>query len=162
VSKHANCCGVMQQSTAVQRLQLTNPTEQRFSWEANRYSASQEITRILCNPKVHYRIHKSPPPVPVLSHTDPVHAPYPTSRRSTLILPYYISHGLPSGLLPSCFHTQPFMQLSFLPHVLHHLPISFFFIWTPTYTHTHTHSLKPTEYSIAQKTINTRNKTINK
>jgi len=28
--------------------------EQSLSWEANRFSASQEIPRILRNPKVHY------------------------------------------------------------------------------------------------------------
>ena len=51
--------------------------EQIPSWESNRFSASQEIPRILRNPKVHYRIHNFQPPVSIMSQIDPVHAPIP-------------------------------------------------------------------------------------
>ena len=54
---------------------LTYSTEQNPSWEANRFSASQEIPRTLWNPKVHHRIHKRSPPAPILSQIDPVHTP---------------------------------------------------------------------------------------
>ena len=73
------------------------------SSEANRFSASKEISRNLWNPKVHYRIHKCPPPVPILSQLDPVHTTHPTSCISILILSSHLRLGLPSGLFPSGF-----------------------------------------------------------
>jgi hypothetical protein len=84
--------------------------EQSPSWEANRFSARQEFTRILWNPKVQYRIYKAPPPVPILSQMNPVHVLHPTYWRSILIFTY-LRLGLPSGHFPSGL-------LSCLPYVL--------------------------------------------
>ena len=50
---------------------LTHSMEQGPSWEANRFSASQEIPRILWNPNLDYRIHT----VPILSQLGPVRTP---------------------------------------------------------------------------------------
>jgi hypothetical protein len=54
---------------------LTYSMEQSPSWEANWFAASQEIPRVLWNPKVQYRTHKRPPPVPILNQPNPVHTP---------------------------------------------------------------------------------------
>ena len=53
---------------------LTYSMEQSPPWEAKRFSASQEMNRILWNPKVHCRIHKYPPHVPILRQINPAYA----------------------------------------------------------------------------------------
>ena len=71
---------------AVLTYSLTYSMEQSPPWEAKRFSASQEIPRILWNPKVHCRIHKCPPPALILSQLDPV-PPHSFSWISILIFP---------------------------------------------------------------------------
>ena len=51
---------------SLENKELTYSMVQSPSWEANWFAASQEIPRILWNLKVHYLIHKLPPPVPIL------------------------------------------------------------------------------------------------
>jgi hypothetical protein len=54
---------------------------------------------ILQNPKVHYHIHKCPPPVPIVSQFDSFHTLHPTSWRFILILSSHLSLCLASGAL---------------------------------------------------------------
>jgi hypothetical protein len=68
---------------------LTHSMEQSPSWEANRFSASQEIPRLLWYPKLQYRIHKCPPPVPILSQIDQIHTPtshFPKTHLNIILL----------------------------------------------------------------------------
>jgi hypothetical protein len=104
---------------------LTYSMEQSPSWEAKTSWATQEIPRILSNPKVHNRIHKSPPPVPILGQIDPVHAPHPTSRRSSLILSSHLRLGLPSGSFPQVSPLKPCMHLYYFVNLKDALKVRF-------------------------------------
>jgi len=87
------------------QLPNSNSMEQSPSREAKCFSASQEVPRILWNPKVHCHIHKSPLPLSLLSHINPVHALHLTSVRSILLF-FHIRLGLQSGLFPSGYPTK--------------------------------------------------------
>ena len=86
--------------------------KQSTFWEANRFSASQEIARILWNPKVHYRIRTFIPYSERQLHRQ---RPHDTSSRSILILSSNLRLGFPSGLFPSVFPHQNPVSTSPLP-----------------------------------------------
>ena len=82
---------------------LTHSTVKSPSWAADWLAASQKIPRISRNPKVHYRTHKGPQPVPILGQSNPVlmpashlleihpniiHPSTPRSPRWSLSLPF--------------------------------------------------------------------------
>jgi hypothetical protein len=69
----------------------------------SRFSATQEIPCSLWNLKVHYRVHKCPPPFPNLKQINLFHTSHPTSWMSILILYSDPRLGLQSGLFPSGF-----------------------------------------------------------
>jgi len=85
-------------------------------------SSSQEIPRVLWNLKVHYRIYKRPPPVPILDHINP----FGTSLSHFLKINFNIA--LPSMPRPSKWslslrptHEKPVCS-SLVSHSCHMLP----------------------------------------
>jgi hypothetical protein len=96
------------------RLQIHSLMELSPFWETANCAATQELLSILWNPKVHYRVHQSPPLAPILSNINPIHT-IPSYRRSILILSTHLRFDLPSRLFPSGFPTNILYAFLFSP-----------------------------------------------
>jgi len=103
------------------------------SWKANRFSATQDIPRILSNPNVHYRIHKSPLSLPVLTQVNTVHKP--TSKflkiRLNVILPS--TPGSPKWSLSLRFPHQT-LYTNHLSPIFATCPAQHIFLYIITHT----------------------------
>jgi hypothetical protein len=84
--------------------------EKSPSWEANSHPASEKNPRLLWIPKVHYRVHNSPPLIPILSQMNPVHTfpPHFLKTQSNIIFPSVLRS---EWSVPFRFHDYNFIIL---------------------------------------------------
>ena len=98
---------------------FTNSKEQSPSRVATSSPATQKITRISWNPKVHYRLLQVLATCPILSQIHPVHVPHTVSWKHILIFSYHLRLGLPSGLYHSGFPPEYHICIPLIPSTCH-------------------------------------------
>jgi hypothetical protein len=92
------------------------------SSKATSRSATQDFPNISWNPKVHYRVHQSPPLVPILSQINPVHITQSYFSKIHFNIIPYLPLDLPSGLRISSFPTKILYYIPILSNA-YYMPI---------------------------------------
>ena len=129
MNTHSLFTGSAARSGKILACRQVNFTKHSPSREANQFSATQEIPRILWNPKAHYRIHKRLPSVPILSQLDPVHNPTSQFRNIHLNVIVLSTRGSSKCSLTLRFPTETlYIPLLSPPYALRAPPILFFSI----------------------------------
>jgi hypothetical protein len=89
--------------TCFRGLSITNSMEKNRSLQPDSSSYRTENFSMLRNPKVHYRVHNSPPLDPILSQFGPSYAPPRSARNSlprSLFSILFLPHFVPLFLSP--------------------------------------------------------------
>jgi hypothetical protein len=108
---------------------LTSMVTLSSYWEDNQFITSRNSLHFM-ELDISLPRYKSPPPVPILSHNNPVHVPHSTSWRPILILSSHLLLGLSSGLFQLGFLTKTLYAPLLSPYVLRAPSIYFFYFIT--------------------------------
>jgi len=106
--------------TWITKYWMSDLMERNHPWEADSHSPNQDILRLLWNPKLHYRVHKSPPLVRIQSQMHPIHT-LPSLLSSHLLL------GLPNGSSLQVIWPKFYIIFSSPPWMLH---VPFITFWS--------------------------------
>ena len=130
VTPRNNCLCVVKEIDILISIPSTNtylltPWSKALLEKLTGFAANQQIPRILWNPKVHYRTHKRPPTVPILSQLHPVRTTpsHFLQIHLNIILPstsWYPQWSL-SIRFPhqNLVHTSPFLHTCHMPRPSH-------------------------------------------